>query len=158
MSSLPPLTSAAIDIWRAGVAAVDSARLVKQTLQRDGDELTLAGTQISLSSVRRILVIGGGKAGAGMGAGVEAALGDDVVASKVDGWLNVPADCVRPLKRIHLHAARPASVNEPTPDGVSGVDQILARVAQLQADDLCLILISGGGSALLPAPIAGITR
>lgn len=157
MPSHSPLTSDAIAIWRAGVAAVDSQRLVEATVHRDGQCLTIGDERLDLSKVRRILVIGGGKAGAGMAAGVEAALGNDVVDAKVDGWLNVPAGCVRPLRRITLHPARPAGVNEPTAEGVFGVEQILQRVSQLSSDDVCLILLSGGGSALLPAPIAGIS-
>src|SRR5207244_1469918 len=73
------------------------------------------------------------------------------------GWVNVPADCVRPLRHITLHPARPAGVNEPTAEGVAGSEQILRLIEWLTADDLCLCLISGGGSALLPAPALGIT-
>ena len=69
----------------------------------------------------------------------------------------MPADCVRPLQRIHLHAARPAGVNEPTPEGVAGSMEILRLVESLGPDDLCLCLISGGGSALMPAPVEGVT-
>ena len=62
-----------------------------------------------------------------------------------------PIACGR-LQRIHLHAARPAGVNEPTAEGVAGTLEILRIVESLSADDLCICLISGGGSALLPAP------
>jgi glycerate 2-kinase len=122
------------------------------------DTLQIADEIMSLSSIRRIVVVGAGKAGAGMAAGLEAALGPEVLASQhVTGWINVPADCVRTLSRITLHAARPAGVNEPTADGVAGCEQILALVSQLTPDDLCICLLSGGGSALLPAPARGIT-
>jgi len=93
-----------------------------------------------------------------MAAGLEAALGDDVArAKRLVGWLNVPADCLRPLKYLTLHPARPAGVNEPTEAGVSGARRILELVAELGPRDVCLGLISGGGSALLPAPIDGVT-
>jgi hydroxypyruvate reductase len=75
----------------------------------------------------------------------------------VAGWVNVPANCVRQLERIHLHAARPAGVNEPTADGLAGAEEILRLVQTLGPDDLCLCLISGGGSALLPAPVQGVS-
>src|SRR5262245_60471833 len=107
MMSRSPNTSAAIAIWRAGVAAVDSQRLVEAAVRREGDRLVIGDESLALRSVRRILVIGGGKAGAGMAAGVEDALGPDMVDAQVDGWVNVPADCVRQLKRITLHPARP---------------------------------------------------
>ncbi len=147
----------AVRIWRAGVAAVDSARLVGTAVRRDGQQLTIAGETFSLTDIDRIVVVGGGKAGAGMALGLEQALGDDLVREKVSGWLNVPADCVQQLQAIRLHAGRPAGVNEPTAAGVQGTDEILRLVQTLTPRDLCLVLLSGGGSALLPAPIPGIT-
>ena len=68
-----------------------------------------------------------------------------------------PAAAGSECRRIHLHAARPAGVNEPTPEGVAGSMEILRLVESLGPDDLCLCLISGGGSALMPAPVEGIT-
>jgi glycerate-2-kinase len=147
----------ALAIWQAGVDAVRSERLVHNVIRRDGDELTICGQRFHLSSLNRIAVVGAGKAGAGMAAAVEQSLGDDVIAGKVSGWVNVPADCLRPLTRIHLHAARPAGVNEPTAAGVVGCEQILKLAGELTDDDLCLVLISGGGSALMPAPKPPIT-
>ena len=106
---------------------------------------------------------------------------------RVAGWVNVPADCLHPsphpsptrgagvvggtagqassgtqrlipeAEGIYLHPARPAGVNEPTVEGVVGAEEILRIVGSLGAEDLCIALISGGGSALMPAPIEGIT-
>jgi hydroxypyruvate reductase len=148
----------ALAIWRAGVAAVQSDRLVRENLRVDGDWLLIGDEELPLASIGRIVVVGAGKAGAGMGAGVEQALGEKLLAAKqLTGWINVPADCVRNLSRIQLHAARPAGMNEPTAAGVNGSEKILELVGSLRPNDLCLCLISGGGSALLPAPIAGVS-
>jgi len=151
------LVTDALEIWRAGVAAVDASRLVREVLRATAEGLSVCGRLYSWNSIGRVCVVGAGKAGAGMAAGVEAALGPQRVAERVCGWINVPADCVRPLQKIHLHPARPAGVNEPTAAGVEGSREILDLVTNLAPDDLCLVLISGGGSALLPAPIAGLT-
>src|SRR5690606_30624143 len=75
----------------------------------------------------------------------------------VTGWINVPEDCVRPMRALHLHGARPAGLNEPTAAGVAGADRILEIVGSLTEIDVCLVLLSGGGSALLPAPVSGIS-
>ena len=144
-------------IWKAGVAAVDSARLVLAAVQCDDSVLNVGGERFELASLGRLIVVGAGKAGAGMALGLEEALGEKLLDAKVEGWINVPADCVRPLRRIHLHAARPAGLNEPTEAGVVGSRRILELVASLREDDLCLVLISGGGSALLPLPLDGIS-
>ena len=93
-----------------------------------------------------------------MAEAVEAVLGPEILEAKeVTGWVNVPEGCEKPLERIHLHPARPAGVNEPTEAGVEGTEKILSLVEALGPNDLCLCLISGGGSALTPAPAAGIT-
>lgn len=120
--------------------------------------LTVGDDELPLDRIERIVVVGAGKAGAGMAAGVEAALGEELAAAKqLTGWVNVPEDCVRTLRRITLHGARPAGRNEPTAAGVAGAEKILQLVESAGPNDLVLCLISGGGSALLPAPVAGIT-
>ncbi len=159
MKRLPEqLRNDALQIWQAGVDAVRSERLVQQALHVDGTTLVVGHQRLPLDAIGRIVVVGAGKAGAGMAAAVEDVLGPDLMRKKqLAGWVNVPADCVRPLDAIKLHAARPAGVNEPTPAGAAGSQQILRLVESLRPEDLCLCLISGGGSALMPAPVEGIT-
>jgi len=158
MSSSPisPLTRDALEIWKAGVAAVDSSRLVQQKIQVQPDLIQIGSTQWKPEPDSRICVVGAGKAGAGMARGLEAVLGEKWL-SRTSGWINVPDDCLSPLQRIHLHGARPAGLNEPTLAGVEGTREILRRVSNLRPHDLCIVLLSGGGSALLPAPIDGIS-
>lgn len=160
MTADPPgttLRADAIEIWRAAVAAVDSERLLRSAISADDQRLVICGHEFLRDRLGRICVVGGGKAGAGMAAGVEAALAGTTFAGRLDGWVNVPDNCVRPLERIHLHAARPAGRNEPSAAGVEGTNEILDRVAHLGPADVCVVLLSGGGSALLPAPVRGIT-
>ncbi len=133
-------------IWQAGVEAVDSARLVRKAIRRTDTTLTICGHEISFAEVGRLVVVGAGKAGAGMAQGFEAAVGETVLRDLVSGWVNVPADCVRPLQKIHLHAARPAGLNEPTSAGVFGAERILEIVGDLTPRDVCIVLLSGGGS------------
>lgn len=148
----------ALRIWQAALAAVDAERLVRDTVRVDDGWLRIGDDAFDLNTVRRILVVGAGKAGAGMAAGLEQALGPQLLAEKqVAGWVNVPADCVRRLQAITLHAARPAGRNEPTAEGAAGSRRILDLVEQATQDDLCVCLLSGGGSALLPAPVDAIT-
>lgn len=146
----------AIEIWSAGVAAVDSTQLVTSAVLIDDDTLHVSNQQFPLAKLRHIEVVGAGKAGAGMAQGLETTLAALPSTITVSGWINVPDDCVIPLQHLHLHAARPAGVNEPTPAGVQGANEILRRVARLQPHDLCIVLLSGGGSALLPAPVDGV--
>jgi glycerate 2-kinase len=156
MSAPPSLRDLALRIWHAGVRAVDAAMLVRRHVQPDGENLVIAGERVELSATGRICVLGAGKAGAGMAHGFEQALVGTPWIDRVDGWINVPEDCVRPLRSIHLHGARPAGVNEPTRAAANGTEEILARASSLSSRDVCLVLLSGGGSALLPAPVDGI--
>ncbi len=144
-------------IWSAGVAAVDSSAAVRRHISCDGITLRIADVSLSLSQIGRIEILGAGKAGAGMAAGAESALLEHLPASQINGWVNVPADCVRPLQRIHLHAARPAGINEPTSEGVVGTNEILRRISSLQQNDVCLVLLSGGASALLCSSVPQIS-
>jgi glycerate 2-kinase len=145
-------------IWHAGLDAVRSERLMHAAVQLADDYMVIDDEPLNLREVDRIAVVGAGKAGAGMASELEAILGDRLMAEKrLTGWVNVPNDCVRKLARIHLHGARPQGWNEPTAAGVRGTEEMLKIVANLGPRDLCLCLISGGGSALMPAPAAGIT-
>ena len=137
-------------IWQAAVAAVDPFELVRTSLTQPEPALAEA-----LAGRENIVVVGGGKAGAAMAAGVEAALADRL--DRLGGIVNVPAESVRSLRAIRLHAARPAGTNHPTAEGVEGVRAMLDLVQRTGPEDVGLCLLSGGGSALLPAPVAGIT-
>jgi glycerate 2-kinase len=124
----------------------------------DGKWLLIDDDAIDLAQVNRIAIVGAGKAAGAMAVAFESVLGPDMLAAKnVTGWVNVPADCVQPTERVHLHAARPAGVNEPRPEGVEGTRRILKIVGELGPRDLCLCLLTGGGSALLPAPVREIS-
>ncbi len=138
------------DIWQAAVDAVRPEPLVRHAL---ADEALGIGRAVRAAP--HILVLGAGKAGAAMAAAVEEALAD--VIDRVRGIVNVPAESVRPLRRIRLHAARPAGSNQPTAEGVAGAEEMLRLARSAGPDDVALCLISGGGSALLPAPAEGLT-
>ena len=145
-------------IWRAGVAAVLPERLVPENVQVDGDWLAVGDDVVDLRVVGRIVIVGAGKAAGAMAVALEKVLGPRLLREKnVAGWVNVPADCVVPTERVRLHAARAAGVNEPSAEGVVGTQQILQLVSSLGPDDLCFCVLSGGGSALLPAPVPEIS-
>ena len=138
----------ALAIWHAAVDAVRPGDLLPAFVRSD------AKLQAAVGRAKRIFVVGAGKAGAAMSEALESALVDHL--DKVTGLVNVPADAVRPLQRIRLHAARPPASNHPTAEGVAGAEEMLALLRSAGPDDIAICLLSGGGSALLPAP-DGIT-
>ncbi|MCA9055877.1 MAG: DUF4147 domain-containing protein, partial [Planctomycetaceae bacterium] len=131
----------ALQIWRAGVDAVRADRLVRDAVHVSGDELDVCGKRFALPRDGRLVVVGAGKAGAGMALGLESVLKDRKPPALRTGWVNVPADCVQPTEWIHLHAARPPGVNMPTVEAVAGTERILEMVRSLGPDDLCIVLI-----------------
>ncbi len=145
-------------IWRAGVESVKPQRLIVDQLQIDGQSLRLADFDLPLDAFRRITVVGAGKGGAGMVRGLEALLGEDLLRTKhVQGLVCVPEDCVGPTQAVELVSGRPAGINEPRPEGAAAANRMLELVGSLGPQDLCVCVISGGGSALLPAPVDGIS-
>jgi hydroxypyruvate reductase/glycerate 2-kinase len=90
-----------------------------------------------------------------MAAGLEAALAD--YPHKLTGLLNVPEGVAADLRRIELHPGRPAGSNHPTAAGVAGVERMLHLLGSAGPGDVAVCLLSGGGSALLPAPPDGVT-
>jgi hydroxypyruvate reductase len=77
---------------------------------------------------------------------------------RICGWINLPEGSIpERLKRraggVEICEARPAGVNEPTAKVVDGTREILRLVDQATSEDVVLFLLSGGGSALLCAPV-----
>ena len=144
------LRRAALEIFGAAVQAVDPAAAIHRHMKREGARLTIGGEVLDLAAVRQIVVIGLGKAGASMAVAVEEILGERIQR----GVVVTKYGHVQPMKTIRLHEA-----GHPVPDeaGIAGAQAILACVKGLGSEDLVLVLISGGGSALTPAPVGGIS-
>ncbi|WP_338848950.1 glycerate kinase [Massilia sp. W12] len=98
----------------------------------------------------RILALGAGKAAAAMARAVEL----HYPQSQLSGLVVTRYGHRVPCQRIEVVEAA-----HPTPDeaGEQAAARMLALAQELGEDDLLLCLISGGGSALLPLPAAGIT-
>ena len=138
------LTADALAIWHAAINSVRPSDLIPAYVSGDAD------FRQAVAAASRILVVGAGKAGGAMAVALEATLAEHL--DKITGLVNVPADAVRPLHKIRLHAARSAGSNHPTADGVAGTEEMLALMRSAGPDDVAICLLSGGGSALLPAP------
>jgi hydroxypyruvate reductase/glycerate 2-kinase len=136
-------------IFEAGLAAVDPVPLVADAVAGQPEIVA------ALGRAKRVVVVGGGKAGAGMAAGLELGLADRLGIIK--GVVNVPDALMRPTRRIRLNASRPTGCNEPTPAAAAGADEMLRLAGGAGPGDVVIALLSGGGSALLPAPAAGVS-
>lgn len=140
----------ALQIFRAALDAADPQQAVLRHLRFDGRTLTAGRRKYKLASFDRIFVIGAGKASAAMASAVERLLGRRVTG----GLVNVPDGVSARLHRIRLNPAR-----HPLPDerGVEGAQQIADIARSAGPRDLLICVISGGASALLPAPRPPLT-
>jgi hydroxypyruvate reductase len=114
-------------------------------------DVLLAGKQrYRLRDLRRVFVIGAGKASAAMAKAVERLLG-----ARIDsGLVNVKYGHIARLRRVKLNEC-----GHPVPDdaGVDGAAGIMAMAEAAGQGDLVICVMSGGGSALMPLPAPGIT-
>lgn len=140
----------AASIFNKGLQAVEAGSAVKRYCKLEKDNLFVGGIIYDLSRFENIFVVGAGKATASMAAALENILGKRITG----GAINVKYKHTARLSRIKLIEA-----GHPVPDenGEKGVRAILGILENAGKDDLVLCLISGGGSALLPSPVQGIT-
>lgn len=105
--------------------------------------------EIPASASGKTYVIGGGKAAAAMAAAVE-----DRVKRSLEGVVVVPSGHGARTRNIQvIEAAHPI----PDQRGRAAAQAVLDIAARAQAGDIVLVLLSGGGSALLAKPIDGLS-
>lgn len=99
----------------------------------------------------RVVLVAAGKAAVAMARAAEAALGERLHTGLA---VTHSAGGGEELRRARVRLA-----GHPLPDerGVAAAHEVEALVRGLGRDDLLLVLLSGGASALLPAPAPGIT-
>lgn len=126
------------DLFDAAVAAADPAHCLPAALPEPPPG--------------RTVVIGAGKAAAAMARAVEDHWRGDL--QRLSGLVVTRYGHGVPTRHIEVVEA-----SHPAPDaaGQQAAARILDAVTGLTPDDLVLVLLSGGGSALLAAPMAGIT-
>ncbi|PYM05635.1 MAG: glycerate kinase [Candidatus Rokuibacteriota bacterium] len=142
--------AAARAIWEAALAAGNVDPIVRRVLRRDGDVITAGPLAVDLKTVRRLLVLGAGKASAAMAQAVE-----DLLDNRIsDGLVVVKDGYARATRTVRIVEA-----SHPVPDerGQAAARELRHLAESATRDDLVIFLISGGGSALLPAPAPPVT-
>jgi glycerate 2-kinase len=150
MRSLEKLRQDARAIFDAGVTAADPYRAVARHVSVEQGVLLVSDKAYQLQDYQRIVVVGAGKASARMAQALEDLLGKRISC----GIINVKHGYSVPLAAISVNEA-----SHPLPDeaGLRGARAIAGLASQANDGDLIFCLISGGGSALLPAPADGVT-
>ena len=175
MSTQSKIVQDALAIWKAGVDAVTPRHLISKQIRISDLKLKVREVEVDLSSVRRLVVVGGGKAACDMATAFEANVlpfvRQALPAIEVEGLVTSPELTDRQQREreelralyqseqpaIEVLEARPAGLNAPTEKAVAGTQRILETVRACGPEDVVVCLLSGGGSALLTAPVDGIT-
>ncbi|MBS3792600.1 glycerate-2-kinase family protein, partial [Candidatus Bipolaricaulota bacterium] len=140
----------AMDLFEEAINSALPYKAIMDHLKVKGDSLFAGEVEYDLASIDRVLVIGGGKASFGMAKSVESALG-----SLVDAGLIVTK---RGGVKGSLDKVKIREASHPVPDlaGVKATEELLEIAERASKRDLVIVLISGGGSALLSCPVDGI--
>ncbi|MBI3603892.1 MAG: glycerate-2-kinase family protein, partial [Nitrospirae bacterium] len=134
----------------AGLQAADPEAAVLRHVKRTGPRLSVGRQWYDLRDYDRVVAVGAGKASARMAATLEHLLGKQLT----EGLVIVKYGHAVPTKTIRLLEA-----GHPIPDraGQRATRQLRALLGRLTSKDLLFVLLSGGASSLLPAPVAGVT-
>ncbi len=129
------------------VAAAEPYRLVRSQLARRGERVEVGGV---VQRGGRVVLVAAGKAAVPMAGAALDALGDRLE----DGLVVSTAGEASSLGRVRLRTA-----GHPVPDarGLAAAAEVEALAAGLGRRDLLLVLLSGGASALRPAPADGLS-
>lgn len=131
------------------IASVDPYKSVSSRISEGS--IFQMNKSIELSGFEEIFVIGAGKASGMMAKAVE-----DKIERISEGWVNVPA---KTEKAVNLSKIRLNPAGHPIPDegSINGAKEMLRILSKADERDLVIVLISGGGSALMEYPMEGIT-
>ena len=137
-------------IFQAALQAVDPGEAIRMHVRREDTQLHVADQTYDLRQYDALSVIGVGKAGAAMAIAIEGLLGDRLHG----GHVIVKYGHGGPATHVTIHEA-----GHPIPDkaGVRATRTLIDSVSGRGPRELLICLISGGGSALSPAPVQGIT-
>lgn len=137
-------------IFDAALKAADPEECVHRHVRLNGDLLRIGPQTYNLNDFTDILVVGVGKASVSMARALEYLLGNRITT----GIINTKYGHAEPLKQVKVNEC-----GHPIPDeaGVRGTAEIIRLVQDADEGTLVLCVISGGGSALSPAPVEGIS-
>ena len=149
------LREQSLAIFQAGVAAADPYQAVKNCLFSDGRNLEILlnveSGEKRLGHWSRVHLIAFGKGACAMAKAAQELISQEKLASTGIAVTNY--ENVTPVAHFEVLGA-----GHPLPDsaGMNAAKKCLERLRHTKKEDLVLVLISGGGSALLPYPVEGI--
>lgn len=130
--------------------AVNPTNLLKSQVTVENSILCAGKYRFDLNEIGNIYVVGGGKAAAAMTIALEEVLDEHIT----EGIVNVPKGDGSKTHRVKTQEASHPIPNEA---GADGARRMLAIAEDAREEDLIIVLISGGGSSLMPLPRGNVT-
>jgi hydroxypyruvate reductase len=139
-------------ILKAAVSGADPEVLLRNALKRTGERLEITGRNYSLPDFDRIFLLAVGKAAVPM-----ARTAASILKPRIQTGLVVSHQADQ--TELQNSGFEIINGDHPLPDqnSLNSGHRVMNFVSQLKAGDLLLVLLSGGGSALLAAPQPGLT-
>lgn len=147
--SASPTHEVALEAIEAGIEACHPSTVVKSSISRSGDRLRVGPTTLDLSDYEEVIVLGGGNAASQVAQALESILGP-----KLDGGIVITDDPAE----THRVTVLPGDHPTPSERGIDSTRKLLDRAGNAGEDTLVLGVITGGGSAVMPAPAADLDR
>ncbi len=138
-----PSRQKVLDILEAGLNAIDTQSIIEDSVRLQGDTLTIKDQSFDLKRFGSIYVIGFGKASGPAALTLEQILGPRIKDGVVIGLK--PVNCQYVKSFVGTHPL-------PSKQNLEAGKSILSLAQKLKPEDLVIVLVSGGGSALLCWP------
>ena len=137
----------ALDAIEAGIRAARPGTVLGASVKVADGWLRVGGAAYDLTTYDEVLILGGGNAAGRVASHLSAALGSTVTDGIVVTDDPEPGDGVEVVEGTH---PVPSEANQ------RGTRRLLDRARAADEDTLAVVLVTGGGSALLAAPVPGV--
>ena len=153
MSDTGRLRAAALSLFESGLAAADPYQAVRRVLAARPRSRSLSRPQSRSQSRPRHILAVGKAARAMMAAALDLDPGLDLDPRR-KALVITNDENARPLQGAEVYAA-----GHPIPDerGLQAGQRLVALLEETGPNDEILLLLSGGGSALIPCPVEGVS-
>ncbi|MCK6552059.1 DUF4147 domain-containing protein [Myxococcota bacterium] len=141
-----PLAEDLVTIYKEALQASHAGKAVEARLQVSSGAIRAGRRAIALDRVERVGIVAVGKAAPAMAEAVPQPIKDKMTF----GIIVTKEGYARPVDGFEIREA-----GHPVPDqrSIRATDEVVELVSELGEEDLLLVLISGGASALLSSPV-----
>lgn len=140
-----------IDILEYVLDSIDPCKKIRDNIKFKNESLLIFGNSLDIKNFENIYVLGAGKASYSMAKEVESIIPELIEEGLVVTKYGYKKDSLKKIKVVEA--------GHPIPDenGQEAGEKILEIARKAGKNDLVINLISGGGSALLSAPVGPVT-